>query len=55
MTKRLKNILLITFSAFLALSAALMLALTSSRANKTYADETDEYFQFGYVYKFNDT
>lgn len=39
MTKRLKNILLITFSAFLALSAALMLALTSSRANKTYADE----------------
>ena len=55
MTKRLKNILLITFSAFLALSAALMLALTSSRANKTYADETDEYFQVGYVYKFNDT
>lgn len=40
MTKKLKNILLITFSAFLALSAALMLALTSSRANKVSADET---------------
>lgn len=40
MTKKLKNILLITFSAFLALSAALMLALTSSRANTVSADET---------------